>query len=78
VVIDVPLDGISVSTNQEKHYHQAHLSVLAIYKDSRGAIMRKFSQDVPATAPIDQLDAFKEGGNFIYTQHAELAPGTAG
>jgi len=74
VVIDVPLDGISVSTNQEKHYHQAHLSVLAIYKDSRGGIVRKFSQDVPATAPIDQLEAFKKG-HFIYTQHAELAPG---
>jgi VWFA-related protein len=74
VVIDVPLDGISVSTNQEKHYHQAHLSVLAIYKDSHGGIVRKFSQDVPATAPIDQLEAFRKG-HFIYTQHAELSPG---
>jgi VWFA-related protein len=74
VVIDVPLDGISFSTNDEKHYHQAHLSVMAIYKDAQGAIVRKFSQDVPAQAPIDQLDAFKKG-HFIYTQHAELAPG---
>jgi hypothetical protein len=74
VVIDVPLEGIEFTKDETNHVYQTHFSVLAMFKDAQGSIVRKFSQDVPRQGPLDKLDAFKMG-HFIYTQHAPLPPG---
>lgn len=74
VVIDVPLEGIEFAKDEANHVYQTHFSVLAIFKDSQGAVVRKFSQDIPRQGPLDKLDAFKMG-HFIYSQHALLPPG---
>jgi VWFA-related protein len=74
VVIDVPLEGIEFTKEEATHTYQTHFSVLAIFKDTQGTIVRKFSQDIPRQGPLDKLDAFKMG-HFIYTQHAPLAAG---
>jgi VWFA-related protein len=74
VVIDVPLEGIQFIKDEANHVYQTHFSVLAMFKDAQGSIVRKFSQDVPRQGPLDKLDAFKLG-HFIYSQHAPLPPG---
>jgi VWFA-related protein len=74
VVIDVPLEGIEFTKDETNHVYQTHFSVLAMFKDAQGSIVRKFSQDVARQGPLDKLDAFKMG-HFIYSQHAPLPPG---
>src|SRR5260370_19072812 len=74
VVIDVPLEGIEFTKDETNHVYQTHFSVLALFKDAQGSIVRKFSQDVARQRPLDSLGAFKMG-HFIYSQHAPLAPG---
>jgi hypothetical protein len=74
VVLDVPLEGIQFTRDEQHHLYQTHFSVLALLKDSQGTVVRKFSQDVPRQGPLDKADAFKLG-HFIYAQHAPVAPG---
>ncbi len=74
VVLDVPLEGIQFTRDEQKKTYQTHFSVLALLKDSQGTVVRKFSQDVPRQGPLDKVDAFKMG-HFIYSQHAPVAPG---
>ncbi len=74
VVIDVPLEGIEFLKDETTHTYRTHFSVLALFKDAQGSIVRKFSQDVPRQGPLDKLDAFKMG-HFIYSQHSALPPG---
>jgi VWFA-related protein len=74
VVLDVPLEGIEFTRDEQKKVYQTHFSVLALLKDSQGTVVRKFSQDVPRQGPLDKAEAFKMG-HFIYSQNAPLAPG---
>jgi VWFA-related protein len=73
-VIEVPLEGITFTKDETAQKYKTHLSVLAIIKNSAGAVVDKFSRDVPAQGPLTELDATK-AGHFIYTQHKELPPG---
>lgn len=68
LVIEVPMQGIAFTEAR------THLSVLALFKDSQGRVVEKFSQDVPLQAPADKVEAFRKG-NFIQTWHTSLAPG---
>ena len=74
VVIDVPLESIEFTKDEANHVYQTHFSVIAIFKDAQGSIVRKFSQDIPRQGPLDKIDAFKMG-HFIYSQHAPLPAG---
>lgn len=73
-VIEVPLDGIRFTKDDAAQKFKTHLSVMAIIKNSQGAIVDKFSRDVPAQGPLTELAA-TQAGHFIYTQHKELPPG---
>lgn len=80
-VIDVPLDSVTFikdtltfdKAESGKNYHTP-LSVLALLKDSKGRVVKKFSQDVPYQGPVEKLESARLG-HFIYKQHAQLPPG---
>ena len=74
VVMDVPLQGIEFARDEAGKVYRVNFSVMALYKDAQGVIVKRMTQDVSRQGPLDKLDAFKEG-HFIYTQHTELAPG---
>ena len=74
VVIDLPLEGIQFDRDEAAKAYRVHFSVMAVIRNSGGAIERKLSQDVPRQGPIDKIDAFR-AGHFIYSQHVPLAPG---
>jgi hypothetical protein len=74
LVIEIPMQEITFAEDNEHNRYRAHISLLALFKDQRGEIVHRFSQDVPITAPADQLDAFRRG-RFTRTYHVDLAPG---
>jgi VWFA-related protein len=74
VVMDIPLEGIEFTKDEAKHVYQTHFSVIAMFKDAQGSVVRKFSQDIPRQEPLDKIEAFKMG-HFIYSQHAPLPAG---
>jgi hypothetical protein len=74
VVIDVPLEGIEFTKDEASKSYLTHFSVLTLFKDAEGSVVRKLSQDIPRRGPLDKLAAFKMG-HFIYTQYTRLPPG---
>lgn len=72
LVIDVPMNEITFA--KETPNFRTHFSVLALVKDSTGAVVQKLSRDFPIQGSVENLDATK-AGHFIFTQHVDLAPG---
>ncbi len=51
-----------------------HLGVVTLIKDASGAVVEKFSQDVPVKFPADKKAGLL-ASNFMFNRHFELAPG---
>jgi hypothetical protein len=74
LVLDIPLSHMTMKPDQTKTKYEGDLAYVALVKDARGEVVRKFRGDVPLAAMADQLDAFKIS-HFIYTEHFDLPPG---
>lgn len=74
IVLDVPMDGFRFDSDEKAKSYQFHFSVLAVIKDAQGAVVRKTSQDIPRSGPLDRLDGAKLG-HFILSQPTLLSPG---
>jgi len=74
LVMEVPLKDVTFTEDKVSHNYRAHLSLVALFKDQRGAIVERFSRDLPLEEPADKLDALRQG-DFIQTYHLDLAPG---
>ena len=73
LVMDVPLAEITLE-KQAKGDSSGRLSYVALLKDGKGEVVKKFQNDRAFNVPADKLEGFK-AGHFIYTEHFELAPG---
>ena len=74
VVFDVPLNDVTMVKDQAAQTFHCHLSLLGLFKDSQGGIVKKITRDVPVSNSLANLDATM-AGHFIYTQHVSLPPG---
>lgn len=74
LAIDVPMRGIEFKPEADQKGALAHASLMALVKDERGEVVRKFSQDFPRRVPADKVELFKNG-NLTQTFRIALAPG---
>ncbi len=73
LIVDVPLSDVTFQKGNAGQF-EGRLSYVALLKDSRGEVVKKFQNDIPLNVPADKLDALK-ASHFIYTEHFKLPPG---
>jgi hypothetical protein len=74
LIMDVPLSAVTLE-KQSKGNSSGRLSYVALLKDGKGEVVKKFQNDRAFNVPADKLEGFK-ASHFIYTEHFDLAPGT--
>jgi VWFA-related protein len=73
LVVDVPLGALTFNKNTAGQF-ESRLSYVALLKDGKGEVTKKFQNDLPISAPEGKLAALK-ASHFIYTEHFDLASG---
>lgn len=73
LVMDVPLDALTFSKNRPGQM-EGRLSYVALLKDSKGEVAKKFQNDVPINVAEAKFAALK-ASHFIYTEHFDLPSG---
>jgi VWFA-related protein/TonB family protein len=74
VVIDLPLTNVTFQPAETKGEFDARLAYVALLKDDRGEVVKKFQNEVPIKIPAAKLEGVR-ASHFIYTEHFDLAPG---
>ncbi len=74
VVLDVPIGSLTLNENKEAGTYEGKLAYLALVKDGKGQILKKFRNEVALKITPDKLAAFK-AGHFVYAEPFQLAPG---
>jgi VWFA-related protein len=74
IAVELPLQNVGVSRDDEKKTYQAHFSCLALIKDATGHVVEKFSEDVPFGGPVDKLPAFQQW-QYHLARRVALPPG---
>jgi len=73
LVMDVPLDVLTFDKKSADQM-ESRLSYVALLKDAKGEITKKFQNDVPINVAEAKLAALK-ASHFIYTEHFDLPSG---
>jgi VWFA-related protein len=73
LVMDIPLANVTLE-RQGKGESSGRLSYVALLKDGRGEVVKKFQNERAFNVPPEKLDGFK-ASHYIYTEHFELPPG---
>ncbi len=73
LVMDVPLDVLTYSKNGTGQMG-GRLSYIALLKDAKGEVAKKFQNDVPINVAEAKFAALK-ASHFIYTEHFDLPSG---
>lgn len=74
IVMEVPLASVSFDTDKRTKRYRGQLSLLALIKDSDGAVVQKLSQRFPLEGSLDALDA-RRGGDVVFARNVRLQPG---
>jgi VWFA-related protein len=74
LVLEVPLDEISLLKDEDPSLERAHFSFMGVLRSSWGAVAEKFSQDVPLLLPRKRLAALREG-NAVFMRSFTLPAG---
>jgi VWFA-related protein len=73
LIMDVPLAAVTLE-KQGTGESSGRLSYVALLKDGKGEVVKKFQNERAFNVPAEKLDGFK-ASHFIYTEHFELPPG---
>ena len=73
IAIDVPLAGLTFQPTGGEQFG-GRLSYVALVKNEKGEVVKKFRNEIPMNIPSSKMQAVKTG-HFIYTEHFDLAPG---
>jgi VWFA-related protein len=73
LIMDVPLAAVTLE-KQGGGESSGRLSYVALLKDGKGEVVKKFQNERAFNVPAEKLDGFK-ASHFIYTEHFDLAPG---
>jgi hypothetical protein len=74
LVVEVPMAGLQFTEDSATQTYKARVSLVSLVKDQKGEVVKKFTRDLPLSGPAPQA-ALVKGGNFIYKEPLELAPG---
>ena len=72
--VEVPFKNLTVKKDETSGLYKSGVSVVAVFKDGGGRVVRKFSRMVPLQVPEEKLAALRLG-SFIYTDHFAVPPG---
>jgi VWFA-related protein len=74
LTVEVPVSELEVHDDGNTHLSSVHVSIVALVKDSKGAILQRFSEDIPRHEAPDMLRS--DQGQFIVMQrHFSAEPG---
>jgi VWFA-related protein len=73
LAIDVPMANLSFAP-KGKDEMEGHLSYIALVKNEKSEVIKKFQNEIPINVSTGKMDAVKTS-HFIYTEHFELPPG---
>ncbi len=74
LLVDVPLNGVTVNQDKATTNYQGDLAYLMLVKDSQGVVVRKLSKDVPLAATAQDVNVMR-ASHFIADEHFDLPPG---
>ena len=74
VVLEVPLDAISVTTDRDPTLERAHFSFMGVVRSSWGSVEEKFGQDLPLWLPRKHEEAVRRG-NVVFMRSFTLPGG---
>jgi len=74
VALEVPLSQIEIRPDPSAKVYAAHLSVLAQVRDHTGAIVERFTEDIPKQGPLDAQEQAQRG-TVSFRRHFTAAPG---
>jgi VWFA-related protein len=74
VLVEVPMAGVQFTPDAASGTHKGRIGVLALLKDSTGAVVKKWSREQPVQPATAQLEGVK-AGNFLYKELTAVPPG---
>jgi VWFA-related protein len=74
IVIDVPLSSFKMQEDKATAVFEGRFSYLAVVKDAKGEVLKKFGNEIPLKVPAAKMAALGQS-HFIYTERVDLPPG---
>ena len=74
VVLEIPLEAISVTRDKDPSVERAHFSLMGIVRSSWGSVEQKFGQDLPLWLPRNRAEAIRRG-NAVFMRSFTLPGG---
>jgi VWFA-related protein len=74
VVLELPMAGLSFTRDEDARFERAHFSFLGQLRGPWGAVVEKFSQDVPVSVPRRQAESLRHG-NAVFLRSFALPGG---
>ncbi len=74
VTLEAPLKEMTFTPQPDQKSSMLDTALLAVFRNSKGEIVEKFSKDFAVQVALDKVDAYKEG-NLVQTFRTELPPG---
>ncbi len=75
VVMDVPISSLTVQEDKASASFDVRFAYVAIVKDAKGEIVKKFNSEVPFRMPADKVESFKKESHYMKTETFDLPPG---
>jgi VWFA-related protein len=75
IVIDVPLTSFKMQEDKAAAIFNGRFSYLAVVKDDKGEVVKKFGNEIPLNVPAAKMAALNQS-HFIYTERVDLPPGS--
>ncbi len=75
VVMDVPISSLTVQEDKPTNSFNVRFAYVAIVKDSKGEIVKKFNNEVPFHMPADKVEDFKKQSHYMKAESFDLPPG---
>ncbi len=75
VAVEAPLSSLEIKEDTGTNLYSAHVSMLAVIKDSTGAVWQRFSEDIPRRGALRDLDQAKSGDVITLQRHFVAPPG---
>jgi len=72
--VEIPGKGLRFDEDAAAGFFRAHISVMALVRDSGGAIVERFSRDMPFQTPPNLVEEARNR-RFLLQERLELAPG---
>ncbi len=74
LTVQVPISQLAIHEDSSTHIASVHASIVAVVKDSKGAILQRFGEDFPLHQPSEMMHA-NSGQSITLEEHFSADPG---